>query len=450
MAAPTAMTPRRRQVLNAVEWLLWAALLLLCAAFIAVKLRNWEPIERMPQDDFASYYVAATASAIDPHALYQTDRWQQLTGLNLRLGGPFPYAPTVALIFAPFVGMPYPQASLAWLLADSGLVLAIVALLVWRGRKERALMLGAGLWLLMPATWDNLYLGNINLVMALLITLGWVCFGSVRRLFDAASGFAIGMAASIKPFPLWLALLGTWTQRWAFLVGMAVGLPTAVFLGLVRYGPPVYAGYLDMLMQYYVNLAPPGASIVQNQSIMALGQKLAFAGELGVSVHEQAIGAVRFTPLIAPALARPLGLAASLLVAAITLWALWRFTPHTDAGRILGWTLLLTAMLMLAPVSWSMYVMLVPPLHPGLLLARRYSTPAWRLLLPLGYLLIIVQRAYALWLPRIPVMALTSTMLLGVTLWWAVQLRLAQRRQALAQPAASPTQEPPVSVPAVP
>jgi hypothetical protein len=315
---------------------------------------------------------------------------------------------------------------------DVALVAAIVSLLAWHAwrRRDRALLLGAGVWLLLPATADNVYLGNINLLMALLITLAYIWFGSPRALVEALGGFAIGVVASIKPYPLGLAILGPWARRWWFLAGMAVGLPVAVFLGLARFGPPVYGAYTEMLRQYYVNLAPPGGNILQNQSLMALAQKLAYGGSLELSIHEQAAGAVTVAPLLDPVLAQPLGLLLSLLVAGVTLWALWRLNPHTGIGCTLGWTLLLATMLMLAPVSWSMYVMLVPPLHVGLLVARRVLGLGWRLLLPLGYLLILAQRGYALWLPHLPIMALTSTVLAGVALWWVAVVQCAANRSA--------------------
>ena len=69
--------------------------------------------------------------------------------------------------------------------------------------------------------------------------------------------------------------------------------------------------------------------------------------------------------------------------------------------------------------------MQVPPLHPGLLVARRVLSPGWRLLVPIGYLLILVQRGYALWLPYLPVLALTSAALAGVALWWVALVRIA-------------------------
>ena len=67
---------------------------------------------------------------------------------------------------------------------------------------------------------------------------------------EALSGFALGVVASIKPNPLGLALLAPWAQRWWFLGGVAVGLPTALFLGLTRFGLAVYGGYAEMLRQY--------------------------------------------------------------------------------------------------------------------------------------------------------------------------------------------------------
>jgi hypothetical protein len=46
--------------------LLWLVAIAGALAFVAVKLRNWEPIPQMEQTDYAVYYQAAAASRIDP------------------------------------------------------------------------------------------------------------------------------------------------------------------------------------------------------------------------------------------------------------------------------------------------------------------------------------------------------------------------------------------------
>jgi hypothetical protein len=45
---------------------LWLVAIAGALAFVAVKLRNWEPIPQMEQTDYAVYYLAAVASRIDP------------------------------------------------------------------------------------------------------------------------------------------------------------------------------------------------------------------------------------------------------------------------------------------------------------------------------------------------------------------------------------------------
>ena len=417
----------RRKWMGVVEAGLWVLVVVGSLAFLGIKLRNWEPLDKMAQDDFAALYIGAKVAQIEPVMLYRPEQWHALTGTDVHLPGPFPYAPTVAIPFFSLTDLPYPQAGIRWLMADVVMVATIVALLAWYAwrRRDWAPLLGAGLWLLLPATADNIYLGNINVVIALLITVAYLLFGSPRALVEALSGFAVGVAASIKPNPLLLAVLAPWARRWWFLAGMVVGLPTALFLGLARFGVEVYGTYAEMLRAYYANLAPPGASILQNQSLMALAQKLAFSGNLELRVHDQAAGTVAVAPLLDGSLARPLGLLLSLVVAGLTVWALWRLNPRGWIGQTLGWTLLLAAMLMVPPLSWSLYVMQVPPLHPGLLVARRVLSPGWRLLVPIGYLLILVQRGYALWLPYLPVLALTSAALAGVALWWVALVRIA-------------------------
>ena len=54
----------------------------------------------------------------------------------------------------------------------------------------------------------------------------------------------------------------------------------------------------------------------------------------------------------------------------------------------------------------------------------------WRLLLPIGYILVIAQRGHVYWLPYLPIFALTSVMLFAYLAWWLFAMRLAWRLRA--------------------
>jgi hypothetical protein len=87
--------------MSVIEAGLWVLVVGGSLLFLAVKLRNWEPLDKMPQDDFAMLYTAATVAQVEPRLLYQPERWNALTGLDLHLPGPFPYAPTIAMFMSP-------------------------------------------------------------------------------------------------------------------------------------------------------------------------------------------------------------------------------------------------------------------------------------------------------------------------------------------------------------
>jgi hypothetical protein len=213
------------------------------------------------------------------------------------------------------------------------------------------------------------------------------------------------------------ALAAAWARRWSFVVGSAVGALGTVFLAYPLYAL-TYADYWRVLTQSAAALAPPGLELIQNQSIFGAMQKLAYRGSVEISASNESLAALTFTPLLAPGAARVLGFTCALAVVAVLSWALWRLDRRRADAPLIAWCVVLTSAMLLSPISWMLYTAIIAPVYPALLVVRRQLAPAWRLLIPLGYLAILWQRVYILWLPFAPWLPLTSMILLGILGWW--------------------------------
>ena len=408
-----------------VEYTLWFIAVAGALAFVAVKLRNWEPIAEMDQTDYAVYYQAAVASRIDPTSLFHNERWPELTGLDLPIVGPFPYTPTLVLLFWPLSTFPYAQSQQLWLLFNVLLVSATF-LILWRGAVDRRIgLLGALLWLILPGNFDTVYLGNNSLILTLGITIGVWAYSQRGKWTQAWGGAAIGVAASLKYFPLGLLLMALWDRRWRFGVGILAGFFVFIFVGLGIVGWAAYEDWARMLLYYGTEFAPPGGGVIENQSIFGFWQKFVYSGDFGLAVHEMALGQVSFGALLDAQVARMLAVATAVLVGGMTLYALWRMKRRDDLAIAVAWTLMLLNMVMISPISWKPYVAIIAPVYPALLLIRRHLAPGWRLLAPLGYIIVIMQRGYVYWLHYVPIFALTSIILFAYLAWWLFSMRLA-------------------------
>lgn len=415
------------RVLTYLEYVLWIVAVSGALAFVAVKLRNWEPIPEMDQTDYAVYYQAAVASRIDPPSLFHSERWHDLTGLDLPIVGPFPYTPTLVVLFWPLSTLPYAQSQQIWLLINI-LLVAATFLILWRGAIDRRIgLLGALLWLILPGNFDTVYLGNNSMLLTLGITFGVWAYSRGHRRMQYFGGAAIGIAASLKYFPLGLLIMAIWDRRWRFGAGILAGFLVFIVVGLAIVGWAAYDEWARMLLYYGTEFAPPGGGVIENQSIFGFWQKLSYAGEYGMTFHELPLGVVEFRPLLTASAARIVAVVMAVAIAAASLYVLWRMKRRDDLAVAAAWTLVLVAMVMLSPVSWKPYVAIIAPVYPALLLLRQSVRPGWRLLVPAGYIIVIVQRGYVFWLPYIPIFALTSVMLFAYLAWWLFSMRVAWR-----------------------
>jgi hypothetical protein len=301
---------------------------------------------------------------------------------------------------------------------------------LWRmKRKAMPGLFAIVIWLLLPGTLDTLHLGQLNSFAALMVCLGVMGFAARSKWAQLAGGLLVGIAGTIRIFPLALIALTPWGKKWPFAAGIVGGAAGMILAGLV--GAPLVAWreFVRVIVATLGQSAPPGAqdAILLNQSLLAFWRKLSFNGEIGLTLQGRDLGELTSHAVLPPALATGAAYASIAIIIAITLYALWRLYRATGDHMPVVWSLILVAALIVSPYTWWHYLAITGVMFLGLMDAQERMRGPWRLLLPVGYLLVVAQRAVAWVLAVIPFIALSSALLAGLLLWWLVLIRYAVR-----------------------
>jgi hypothetical protein len=257
--------------------------------------------------------------------------------------------PLVALLLQPLAGWPLADALAAWRFLSLAL-LALAALLVvraYRASPRSWLALGVLMLCMMTPAVSGLADGELSIV---LLALAALAVWAMLREHALIWGAALGAMAALNPAMLVLLPFAALQRRWR---ALAAGLAAFVLLAL--------AGLLALGMRtqlvYVLGVLPRLAistSWVENQSLFALVSRLYEVDRLAPQ------------PAVAGNVARLSG-AVALGVALLTAILARRSALRVD----LAFGLWLTGMLLVLPVSWLHYqVLLVIPLAQGLVLAR--------------------------------------------------------------------------------
>lgn len=200
--AGVTMGPRSRRWQRAIEPAAVLLVLLLCGLYALANLV--EVTARWEFDDIHAY-LAAGQRLLDGGPLYVTT--PDPSDLYL-------YAPWFAFAWAPLTGLPQLAVETGWAVL---LVVATVAALIpfrhsWSGIAVALLMGGL---LFRTAGWGN--------VQPLLVA------GLVYALPTRLGPWAVGVAGSLKPWPLLAVLVYAWRRQWS---AMAISLGVAAVLWL--------------------------------------------------------------------------------------------------------------------------------------------------------------------------------------------------------------------------
>jgi N-acetylglucosaminyl-diphospho-decaprenol L-rhamnosyltransferase len=275
--------------------------------------------------DFAHYYafgvhLARGGDLFDPVAAARIG-----DALGLRLAGaPLKYSPLFYVAMRPWTWLPFHAAALAWLALSQALLLTTAALLIHRRAAEPARVVALlALVALSQSLVETLHLGQANVFVLALLTLGWWAARAHRPWLAAV---ALGVSVQVKPqFGLPIAALW-WIGQRALAYRAAGVAAVGVGIGIALVGADAYVRWArNMLaMPSYLhawtsNIAPHaalhrlldgavGARVVEplalavSVAILALAARALRASPApGSTTFDAAFGlAVCVVPLVAP------------------------------------------------------------------------------------------------------------------------------------------------------
>jgi hypothetical protein len=287
-----------------------------------------------PFGDFDKAYYRAGQLALDqPAALYDCQNADGLCFVNL---------PIVALAFVPVAALSRTAAHAVVVLGSLLTLALIVPLLIrlTRAKSPPAQIAIVTLVLLNGPLHYSLRLGNLTHVVLLLMLAALLALRSGR---DAACGVLLGACALVKPplliFLPYLASRRPWRPAAA---SMAAALGLAVIVSVWWFGAGLHQAWLA---QY---VGGPGTKPIGAYNAQSISGVLV---RLTTSVHLVDWVGVDMPPWFSVALTFLTSAVVALLV-----FALWRGgSPWTDSETIADHSMLLCAMLLISPVSWTHY-----------------------------------------------------------------------------------------------
>lgn len=310
------------------------AIILLVISFGRFALASKALWEMGPQADFQAYYVGAQDFR-EGYGLYDFEQIK-----NDPLGSAYKYPPLLGLLLVPLVPLGLGTASDVWFLANEGLFLLSLALLVrslelrMRSPQTYALLIGA---LNFQPVIETLLRGQIDIVFLFLVVLAWLGFSRGSKLVGAS----LAVATMLKIYPAFLLAFFVLKRQFRTVVVFAISCFLLVALsGTFTGWGPMWRYVTEVLI-----VPTPAVPSPENQSLNGFVSRLFIPGpgvQVGLAV-----------PFPAWTLLLWVLLGAAILVA--TLWFIWR-TPASDClGIGLQFSAMFPLMLLLWPRSWIHY-----------------------------------------------------------------------------------------------
>lgn len=315
-----------------------------------------------PFIDFAHYYtfgslVAAGQNPFDPQAIAAID-----AQLKIRRAMAAPnYPPSFYLLMQPWVRLPFEAAAIAWLLFTQACLLAVIAVILAQVREVSRLRLAMGAFVLLnfQPLYEDIALGQSNIVLLLLATAAWWGVASGRAWVGA---LMLGIAVQVKLQYAFLFVVLWWIGRWRTCAGACATAAGIALAGWIVLGTDHYLAYFS----YLSSLPPYLAAWTANLSLRGTIHRLigGLGGEAGLAD----------------------GL--WLLAVGVLLIAVARGVPRSKAAvpAVLGWVwgLGLVVMAFISPLTEEHH--LVTLLFPLALLLLNEPTGHWE---PLDWWLLI-------------------------------------------------------------
>ncbi len=297
--------------------------------------------------DFVQDYAAirAIVEGRNPYEPYN-EMTQQLFGGPPHRGNLYSFhAPSSLIFFMPLAPFSYTVAFVAWGLASlTCLGVACWLILQMLGVRRAAAVgaLGAFALILLPPIRENFVEGQLNVVVTAGMVAMWAAYREGRTL---PAGLLLGAAFALKPIPGLFFVYFLWRRKWRLLAGAVTTLAAFNLVGLALAGWEGVVLYATVNYPDHANVWP---AYPDNASIRGL-----FARLFGPS-------AWRRPPYPAPGAA----MAAWALGGAVLMGLLWlaaRRPAPSGASRDLELGALLGLTLLVTPIVWPHYYVVVVP-----------------------------------------------------------------------------------------
>jgi hypothetical protein len=258
------------------------------------------------------------------------------------------HPPASVVVAIPYAALDYPDAVLAWNLVS----LALFALTLWG--IARALSIPLGGWSISPILVlaltcsplrQQVNHGQYNLLLLFLLVGAWLAERSQRRV---AAGVLLALATALKLFPALFFLYFVLKRQWKV---VAVGI---VALALVTVLTVAVLG-VDTWMDYAFHVLPTISqyqSYAPNLSLWGFWSKLFHPHDSSYSYHLEA-------GYRSPTIARLGSIACCALIVGAIGWVVLRSRSRLE--RDLAFAITMTGMLLVSPVSWDHYLLLLTP-----------------------------------------------------------------------------------------
>ena len=352
-----------------VRALAWALIVIVWISFAQVYLRMIRLTLADPSSsDFTIFYFTARMVSDglpmygDSPARYGV-KWaaDHLGNLN---------PPHFQLLIVPLASLTYGQALLAWVATSFVCVTAAVRIILHelqvRFTWERFFLWGALTIAAAPFT-TVAVTSEMTFVLMLPFALLWRAW---RRGWWSEVGLWLGVCASLKLFFLLLVPWLIWRRRWTALGAAAATSAALVALGSIAFGLHTYALWLHSLGKV------GWWWMAMNASWHGFVSRVFQAGGAMVPV------------VSAPALVRPLGIAGTGAIVAVTFWAVARLGERTVRDREHALLILLVAAILVSPLGWVYYLPLAYGPILGWLGAGEHWSGLRRLRPPVLWLLV--------------------------------------------------------------
>lgn len=348
-------------------WWGCGVLLALAAAVLAGTHCQPRPI----LSDFCkAYFPAGQAALRNPASMYN----KLYAGTPMETVG-FVNVPIVGLLFAPLAMFQRGTAMVLFTLIGIGAVLLACHLLVKLTRVTgwRLLTLCIVVMINGPL-WNSIREGNLTHLVFLLLVMAIWCLANRR---DRMAGLCLAIAGLIKLPMFLLAIYFGLKKRWQVMAGFCVSLLTIMGTSLLLFG-------MDLHLYWWRECIDPFAG-----RPLAAFNVQSLSGFLARCLPEGHL--LNWLPMNVDWRFKALHKILLGCLLAGTAWACWRTrTPKEEIGVFTEFSLVLCLALIISPISWThYYLLLVIPM--ALYLGNRLSVPAtkpWLIVMVISALLL--------------------------------------------------------------